>query len=104
METSLINTVPVLDGFKLLDQVPLSVVAELDRKVMSFGELLNLQEGDVVTLSRAAGENIRVYIGGALIGWGEVLLVEGALAIRIADLRENGAHTEEDQASEGRTI
>jgi flagellar motor switch protein FliN/FliY len=104
METSLINTVPALDGFKLLDQVPLTVVAELDRKMMSFGELLNLQEGDVVTLSRAAGENIRVYIGGALIGWGEVLLVEGALAIRIADLRETGPHTEEEQAPEGRTI
>ncbi|HWZ29910.1 MAG TPA: FliM/FliN family flagellar motor switch protein [Bryobacteraceae bacterium] len=104
METSLVNTIPALDGFKLLDQVPLTVVAELDRKMMTFGELLNLQDGDVIGLSRAAGENIRVYVGGALIGWGEILLLEGSLAIRIADLGETGRHTEEEQTPEGRTI
>jgi flagellar motor switch protein FliN/FliY len=108
METSIINTSPLdtpplLEAMRALDHVPVEVHAELDRKIMTFGELLNLQEGDVIAMPRAAGENINVYVGGALIGWGEVVLMDGALAVRIADLRDPSSESKEDHASDRRT-
>jgi len=39
-------------------------------------------------LTRPAGENIDVYVGGVLIGYGELLVVESSLAVRLADLRD----------------
>jgi len=87
MNKSPANKAVGLEEFKTLHSVPLEVQAELDRKMMSVGDLLALRVGDVVTLPRAAGENINVYAGGALIGWGEVLVMERLLAVRIADLR-----------------
>jgi flagellar motor switch protein FliN/FliY len=102
-QTSLIPKPFVPDAFKLLDRVPIGVHVELARKIMTLGDLLELREGDVVTLPRAAGDNINVYVGGALIGAGEVLLLEGALAIRIAELREASPLHEDEHEPERRT-
>src|SRR5579872_1124437 len=103
METRLIENPAAKDGFEAIGRVPIAVHAELDRKVMTLGELLQLREGDVIALPRAAGENINVYVGGALIGWGEVLLVEGAIAVRIADLRNTAPQSPEEHEADRRT-
>ncbi|HEY2842723.1 MAG TPA: FliM/FliN family flagellar motor C-terminal domain-containing protein, partial [Bryobacteraceae bacterium] len=40
--------------------------------------------------SRSTGENIDIYVGNVLVGWGEVLLMDGSMAVRLADLRNAG--------------
>lgn len=82
------------DALTTIGHVPVAVHAELGRRKMTFGELINLREGDVVDLPTVAGENIKVYVGGALIGSGEVLMSDGALAIRIADLRDPSSESD----------
>ena len=78
----------VLDRFQVIHDVPLTLQAELDRQTISFRELMALGAGSLVTLSRATGENIDLYAGDVLIGSGEILVVDGTLAVRIADLRD----------------
>jgi flagellar motor switch protein FliN/FliY len=78
---------PSLESYQMLHNVPVSVQAELDRKMMTVGELLGLRVDDVVVFPRPAGENISVYVAGTLIGWAEVSVTEGAMAVRMADLR-----------------
>jgi flagellar motor switch protein FliN/FliY len=79
---------PELTTFSLIEDVPLTIEAVLDRRRISFRELLDLRPGSVIRLTRPTGENIDLYAGNALIGYGEVLVVESLLAIRVADLRE----------------
>ncbi|MCL6507339.1 MAG: FliM/FliN family flagellar motor C-terminal domain-containing protein [Bryobacteraceae bacterium] len=68
-----------------LGEVPLDVEAELGRPVLTLRQLMALRPGTVVTLNRAAGENLEVRVGGVLIGYGEVVLVENVAAIRLTD-------------------
>lgn len=79
-----------LAGFEFLGDVPLVIEAELDRRTISFRELLDLRPGSVITLARPTGENIDLYAAGVPIGNGEVLVVESRLAVRVADLRDSG--------------
>ena len=46
-----------------IEDVPLELRAELDRKAVAFRELLAWKIGSVVSLSRPAGENVDLYAG-----------------------------------------
>ena len=59
-----------------LGDVPVEIEVELDRRMMSTREVLRLEEGSVIETARSAGENIDIYIGGVLCGWGEVVVIE----------------------------
>lgn len=68
-----------------LGDIPVEVEVELDRKTMTAREVLDLEEGSVIKTGRSAGENIDLYIGGALFGSGEIVVIENTLGVRITD-------------------
>jgi flagellar motor switch protein FliN len=68
--------------------VPVYVDIELDRKIMTARDILALEAGSVVKLPRSAGENIDILVGGALIGSGEIVIIEETVGIRITDFVE----------------
>jgi flagellar motor switch protein FliN len=68
-----------------LGDIPVEVEVELDRKMMTAREVLELEEGSVIKTGRSAGENIDLYIGGALFGSGEIVVIENTLGVRITD-------------------
>jgi len=65
--------------------VPIEVEVELDRRVLSVREILELEEGSVIGMTRSAGENIDLYVGGRLMGYGEIVLIENSIGVRITD-------------------
>ena len=65
--------------------VTVAVEAELDRKVMTVGEILELETGSVIKLTRSAGENIDILVGGTLVGFGEIVMIEEMMGVRITD-------------------
>jgi flagellar motor switch protein FliN/FliY len=67
--------------------VPVEVEVELDRRVLSVRELLELEAGSVIGMTRAAGENIDLYVGGKLVGYGEIMLIESNIGVRITDFK-----------------
>ncbi|HUI77693.1 MAG TPA: FliM/FliN family flagellar motor switch protein [Bryobacteraceae bacterium] len=69
-------------------EVPVEVEVELDRRLMTTRDVLELTEGSVMATSRSAGENIDIYIGGVLCGSGEIVVIENALGVRITDFRD----------------
>ena len=71
-----------------LADVPIEVEIELARKTMALREILALTVGSVIKMPRSAGENIDILAGGALIGSGEVVIIEETVGIRITDFRE----------------
>ena len=74
-----------MDQIGHLGDVGIDVEVELDRKKLTVREVLNLEAGTVLKMTRSAGENIDILIGGSLIGFGEIVLVEDIVAVRITD-------------------
>ena len=72
-----------------LGDIPIEIEVELDRRVMSTREVLELDEGSIISTTRSAGENIDIYIGGVLCGSGEIVVVENTLGVRITDFRDD---------------
>jgi len=65
--------------------VPIDVEVELDRKVMTIAQILDLDQDSVVRMTRSAGENIDILVGGTLIGYGEIVIIEDTVGVRITD-------------------
>jgi len=74
-----------MDQIGRLGDVAIEVEVELDRKQLTVREVLELEPGSVIKMTRSAGENIDVLIGGSLVGFGEIVLVEDKVAVRITD-------------------
>jgi flagellar motor switch protein FliN/FliY len=71
-------------------EIPVEIEVELDRRIMAACDVLDLEEGSVISTARSAGENIDIYIGGVLCGSGEIVVIENTLGVRITDFREDG--------------
>ena len=66
----------------------LGIEVELDRKPMTVREILRLKPGSVLRMTRSAGENIDIRVGGALMGFGEIVILEERMGVRITDFYE----------------
>ena len=67
--------------------VPVKVEVELDRRLLTVREILDLNPGSVISMTRSAGENIDLYVGGKLVGYGEIVLIENNIGVRITDFK-----------------
>jgi flagellar motor switch protein FliN/FliY len=67
--------------------VPLEIEVELDRVELKIGALLDLDVDSILEMPRSAGENLDIYIGGRLVAFGEIVIIENSMGIRITDFR-----------------
>lgn len=65
--------------------IPLEVEVELGRKVMTIAQVLELHPDSVIRIARSAGDNIDILVGGTVIGYGEIVIIEEAVGVRITD-------------------
>lgn len=77
-----------LEQIRSLADVPVDFEVELDRKVLSVRQVLDLAPGSVIRMTRSAGENIDIRVGGALIGFGEIVILEENMGVRITDFHQ----------------
>jgi flagellar motor switch protein FliN/FliY len=75
----------VSEHIAILAEIEIDLEVSLGRKVMSLSEILDLTPGSVIRLTRSAGENIDVVAGGALLGYGEIVIIEETMGVRITD-------------------
>jgi flagellar motor switch protein FliN len=78
---------PLLERAAVLADVPLTIEVLLDRSVLRLGEILALEPGSILTLKRSAGENIDVYANDVLLAFGEMVIIENVMGVRITDFR-----------------
>jgi flagellar motor switch protein FliN/FliY len=74
-----------LEEIAHLADVLVDVTVELDRKVLPIRQILELEAGSVIKMSRSAGENIDIVVGGTLVGFGEIVIIEDTVGVRITD-------------------
>ena len=68
-----------------LADVTVDVEVELGRKIMTIAQILQLGPDSVIRMGRSAGDNIDILVGGTLIGYGEIVIIEDAVGVRITD-------------------
>jgi flagellar motor switch protein FliN/FliY len=68
-----------------LAEVTVDVEVELGRRVMTIAQILQLGPDSVIRMGRSAGDNIDILVGGTLIGYGEIVIIEDAVGVRITD-------------------
>lgn len=66
--------------------VPVTLSLEVGRTRLPIRSLLQLNQGSVVELERAAGEPLDVFVNGTLVAHGEVVVVEEQFGIRLTDV------------------
>lgn len=66
--------------------VPVTLSLEVGRSRIPIRSLLQLNQGSVVELDRAAGEPLDVYANGTLVAHGEVVVVNEKFGIRLTDV------------------
>ena len=66
--------------------VPVTLTLEVGRAKLPIRSLLQLAQGSVVELERAAGDPLDVYVNGTLIAHGEVVVVNDKFGIRLTDV------------------
>ncbi|HLH38164.1 MAG TPA: FliM/FliN family flagellar motor switch protein [Bryobacteraceae bacterium] len=72
-----------------LADIPMDVNVELDRTTMKVREILSLAKGSIIRMTRSAGENMDIVIGGARLGSGEIVIIEDTVGVRITDFQED---------------
>lgn len=86
-----LNDEQVLEGqrdinLEVVLDVPVTLSMEVGRAKLPIRSLLQLNQGSVVELDRAAGEALDVYVNGTLIAHGEVVVVNEKFGIRLTDV------------------
>lgn len=66
--------------------VPVTMAMEVGRTKLSIRNLLQLNQGSVVELDRAAGEPLDVFVNGTLVAHGEVVVINEKFGIRLTDV------------------
>jgi flagellar motor switch protein FliN len=72
-----------------LHDTRIDLEVELDRKIMSLRQLLHLEVGGILRMTRSAGENVDILVDGAVIGFGEIVIIEDTMGIRVTDFRND---------------
>jgi flagellar motor switch protein FliN len=78
-----------LEEIAHLSDTRIDLEVELDRKIMTLRELLRIEVGGVLRMGRSAGENIDILVDGKVIGFGEIVIIEDAMGIRVTDFRND---------------
>jgi flagellar motor switch protein FliN/FliY len=66
--------------------VPVTLSMEIGRTRIPIRNLLQLNQGSVVELERAAGDPLDIFVNGTLIAHGEVVVVNEKFGIRLTDV------------------
>lgn len=73
-------------NLEVILDVPVTLSMEVGRTRISIRNLLQLNQGSVVELDRAAGEPLDVFVNGTLVAHGEVVVVNDKFGIRLTDV------------------
>jgi flagellar motor switch protein FliN/FliY len=73
-------------NLEVILDVPVTLSMEVGRTRLPIRNLLQLNQGSVVELERAAGEPLDVFVNGTLIAHGEVVVVNEKFGIRLTDV------------------
>ena len=73
-------------NLEVILDVPVTLSMEVGRTRIAIRNLLQLNQGSVIELDRAAGEPLDVFVNCTLVAHGEVVVVNEKFGIRLTDV------------------
>jgi flagellar motor switch protein FliN len=73
-------------NLELLLDVKLDATIRFGRKQMLLREIMELHPGSAVALDRQVEEPVELLVGGRMVAWGEVVIVDGNYGLRITEI------------------
>ena len=73
-------------NLEVILDVSVTLSMEVGRTRIPIRNLLQMNQGSVVELERAAGEPLDIYVNGTLIAHGEVVVVNEKFGVRLTDI------------------
>jgi flagellar motor switch protein FliN len=70
----------------LLKDVEVEITVEIGRRRLRIADILRLSAGQMLELSKAAGEPLDVYVNGRLLGRGEAVVMGDRYGVRITEI------------------
>jgi flagellar motor switch protein FliN len=78
--------VPQMKNLEFIMDIPLQLTVELGRTKMLVRDVLQLNQGSVVELTKLAGEPLDVFVNSKLVARGEAVVVNDKFGIRLLDI------------------
>jgi flagellar motor switch protein FliN/FliY len=76
----------IIQSWRDVLDVPVSVDVELGRTKLSMQEILRLEEGSVVQLPRSTGEGVVVLADDRTLVRGEIVVIEDRAGVRVTEI------------------
>ena len=86
VKTPTINTIEDEVDIDVLQNIPVTLSAEVGRTVMKIRDILQLSEGSIVELDRIAGESIDVLVNNTAVARAEVVVINERYGIRLTQV------------------
>jgi flagellar motor switch protein FliN/FliY len=77
----------------LLKDVEVEVTLEIGRRRLRIAEILKLSAGQMLELSKAAGEPLDIFVNGRLLGRGEAIVMGDRYGVRITEIMAPGGRS-----------
>jgi len=84
-EESFNAAIQELDDFL---EVPIRLNVIIGKKLVTVRELLDLEPGSLVVLTRSAGESLLIQLGETFFAKGEVTIIEDTFGVRITEIND----------------
>lgn len=69
-----------------LADIPVNCTVELGRRMIPLREALELHRGSFVPTNRLANEPVELRLGGRLAAYGELVVIDDEIGIRVSEL------------------
>ena len=77
---------PQMKNLDFIMDIPLQLTVELGRTKLLVKDVLQLNQGSVVELTKLAGEPLDVFVNSKLVARGEAVVVNDKFGIRLLDI------------------
>jgi flagellar motor switch protein FliN len=81
-----LKDVPQVKNLDFIMDIPLQLTVELGRTKLLVKDVLQLNQGSVVELTKLAGEPLDVFVNSKLVARGEAVVVNDKFGIRLLDI------------------
>ena len=78
--------IPQMKNLDFIMDIPLQLTVELGRTKLLVRDVLQLNQGSVVELTKLAGEPLDVFVNSKLVARGEAVVVNDKFGIRLLDI------------------
>jgi flagellar motor switch protein FliN/FliY len=85
-KTDTVEQVPDKKNLEFILDIPLQVTVELGRTKLLVKDVLQLNQGAVIELSKLAGEPLDIFVNSKLVARGEAVVVNEKFGVRLVDI------------------